>query len=238
MRRCTGTKKKRALQGQGHPHEGHARGHDAADRPERGRVQPRLALPPGPAVRTGVGPAVRPAGERRAEEGADEPGDDRELRLPARATATAGSSAPGEIATIKQGQSLTFVNDDQPANIRHTVTTCAWPCNGPYVGNYPLADGRWDSTTLGYDVIDQGNPNPVAQTPQDLPTGQVRVLLPDPPVDARGVRGRVATRVTRKNWRARALGFGDIAGCAVTVGGQRANRRHRRSRERADGGWG
>ena len=58
---------------------------------------------------------------------------------------TAGSSAPGEIATIKQGQSLAFVNADQPANIRHTVTTCPWPCNGPYVGNYPLADGRWDS---------------------------------------------------------------------------------------------
>ena len=85
---------------------------------------------------------------------------------------TAGSSAPGEIATIKQGESLVFVNADQPANIRHTVTTCPWPCNGPYVGNYPLPDGRWDSTTLGYDVIDQGNPNPRAETPKDLPKGR------------------------------------------------------------------
>jgi polyvinyl alcohol dehydrogenase (cytochrome) len=85
---------------------------------------------------------------------------------------TAGSSAPGEIATIRQGESLVFVNADQPANIRHTVTTCPWPCNGPYVGNYPLADGRWDSDTLGYDLVDGGNPNPRAETPKDLPKGK------------------------------------------------------------------
>lgn len=76
------------------------------------------------------------------------------------------------IPVIKQGERLTFINDDQAANIRHSVTTCAWPCNGKYVGNYPLADGVWDSSTLGYDVIDQGNPNPVAQTPPDLPAGR------------------------------------------------------------------
>jgi polyvinyl alcohol dehydrogenase (cytochrome) len=85
---------------------------------------------------------------------------------------TAGSSAPGEIATIKQGESLVFVNGDQPANIRHSVTTCPWPCNGPYVGNYPLPDGRWDSGTLGYDAVDGGNPNPRAETPKDLPKGK------------------------------------------------------------------
>ena len=76
------------------------------------------------------------------------------------------------IPVIKQGERLTFINDDQAANIRHSVTTCAWPCNGKYVGNYPLADGVWDSSTLGYDLIDQGNPNPVAQTPPDLPAGR------------------------------------------------------------------
>ena len=76
------------------------------------------------------------------------------------------------IPVIKQGERLTFINDDQAANIRHSVTTCAWPCNGRYVGNYPLADGVWDSSTLGYDLIDQGNPNPVAQTPPDLPAGR------------------------------------------------------------------
>ncbi|MDQ3741049.1 MAG: hypothetical protein M3389_08920, partial [Actinomycetota bacterium] len=85
---------------------------------------------------------------------------------------TAGSGAPGEIATIKQGESLTFVNADQTANIRHTVTTCPWPCNGPYVGNYPLADGRWDSGTMGYDPIDGGNPDPHSETPKDLAKGR------------------------------------------------------------------
>jgi plastocyanin len=85
---------------------------------------------------------------------------------------TAGSSDPGDVATIRRGQSLRFVNGDQPANIRHTVTTCPWPCNGPYLGNYPLADGRWDSGTLGRDAIDGGSENPVAETPKDLPTGR------------------------------------------------------------------
>jgi len=73
---------------------------------------------------------------------------------------------------IKQGTSLQFTNADQVAGIRHSVTTCAWPCNGRYVGNYPLADGMWDSTTLGYDPIDGGNPNPVAQTPTTLAVGK------------------------------------------------------------------
>jgi plastocyanin len=73
---------------------------------------------------------------------------------------------------IKEGTSLRFVNEDQAAGIRHTVTTCPWPCNGQYVANYPLADGLWDSTTLGYDPIDGGNPNPVAETPKDLKAGK------------------------------------------------------------------
>jgi polyvinyl alcohol dehydrogenase (cytochrome) len=76
------------------------------------------------------------------------------------------------IPVIKQGERLTFVNDDQAANIRHSVTTCAWPCNGKYTGNYPLADGAWDSGTLGYDLIDGGSPNPVAQTSPELPAGK------------------------------------------------------------------
>jgi plastocyanin len=73
---------------------------------------------------------------------------------------------------VKQGTSLQFLNVDQSAGIRHSVTTCTWPCNGRYVANYPLADGVWDSTTLGYDPIDGGNPNPVAATPPDLKAGK------------------------------------------------------------------
>ena len=37
---------------------------------------------------------------------------------------------------VKKGTSLTFVNEDAALGIRHTVTTCAWPCNGPYVANF------------------------------------------------------------------------------------------------------
>jgi polyvinyl alcohol dehydrogenase (cytochrome) len=81
------------------------------------------------------------------------------------------STAGGKIPSVKQGEKITFVNDDQFANIRHTITTCPWPCNGRYVANYPHADGDWDSDTLGYDPIDGGTPNPMAETPADMKPG-------------------------------------------------------------------
>ncbi|MEA2124997.1 MAG: hypothetical protein QOI80_1779, partial [Solirubrobacteraceae bacterium] len=84
-----------------------------------------------------------------------------------RSSATSG----GAIPSVNQGQQITFVNEDQAANIRHSVTTCPWPCNGRYVANYPHADGVFDSGTLGFDVIDGGSPNPVAKTPADLGPG-------------------------------------------------------------------
>jgi len=86
-----------------------------------------------------------------------------------------GRGAPGDQArppTVKHGSSLQFLNLDQQANIRHSVTTCKYPCNGRYVSNYPWADGRWDSGTLGYDPIDGGTPNPSSSTPTDLPVGK------------------------------------------------------------------
>jgi hypothetical protein len=69
--------------------------------------------------------------------------------------------------TIRQGQSLTFVNDDasplSPGNplfpsaaymgsIFHTVTTCQSPCNLNPGISYPLANGpgRYDSGQLGF----------------------------------------------------------------------------------------
>jgi plastocyanin len=78
----------------------------------------------------------------------------------------------GNPPQVHQGQSLTFYNADQSAGIRHSVTACAWPCNGQYVANYPLADGRWDSGTLGYDAIDGGHANPFASTPPTLGVGK------------------------------------------------------------------
>jgi hypothetical protein len=75
-------------------------------------------------------------------------------------------------ARIPQGSRLTFFNADQLLNIRHSVTTCPWPCNGPYVANYPLPDGVWDSGTLGFDIVDGGSPNPFAATPANLKPGK------------------------------------------------------------------
>jgi hypothetical protein len=82
------------------------------------------------------------------------------------------SGAAGATPRVRQGTSLRFLNVDQALNIRHSATTCRWPCNGPYVANYPLADGVWDSDILGYDIIDGGSPNPVAETRADLPVGR------------------------------------------------------------------
>src|SRR3954454_21464156 len=78
----------------------------------------------------------------------------------------------GRPAIVHQGHSLQFVNLDESANIRHSVTTCAWPCNGPYVSNYPNPDGAYESGTLGFDAVDGGTPDPVAETPKDLPVGK------------------------------------------------------------------
>jgi len=85
---------------------------------------------------------------------------------------TAGSGAGGEIAETTYGKPITFVDLDRSENIRHTITTCRWPCNGPYVGNYPTADGRWNSGTLGYDPIDGGDDVFTVTTPKDLPRGR------------------------------------------------------------------
>jgi plastocyanin len=87
---------------------------------------------------------------------------------------TPGDRAASEptMPVIKRGETLTFYNADQAASIRHTVTTCPWPCNGRYVANYPLADGRWDSGMMGYDAIDKGHMSPIAETPNDLKRGR------------------------------------------------------------------
>ena len=86
------------------------------------------------------------------------------------------SGPAGAPVQVEKGTSLTFVNEDAGLGIRHTVTTCAWPCNGPYVANYPLADGVWDSgiLSLGLDPIDEqiGAPRLSASTPRTLPVGK------------------------------------------------------------------
>jgi hypothetical protein len=60
---------------------------------------------------------------------------------------------------VPRGSKLTFVNGDMAlgGGVRHTVTSCNWPCNGPYVANYPQPNGTFDSGKLGnVDPIDGG----------------------------------------------------------------------------------
>lgn len=77
---------------------------------------------------------------------------------------------------VKQGESITFVSEDVAGNIRHTITSCEWPCNGPYTGNYPQPDGLFDSGKLGnLDYIDGGivgsDTTPIWQSPTTLEPG-------------------------------------------------------------------
>lgn len=82
------------------------------------------------------------------------------------------SGREGAPPRVPEGTPMTFLNLDQLLNIRHTITTCKWPCNGPYVANYPLPDGVWDSDVMGYDLIDGGTLNPLASTPSNLRPGK------------------------------------------------------------------
>lgn len=60
---------------------------------------------------------------------------------------------------VERGTTMTFVNEDVAAGIRHTVTSCEWPCNGPVTANYPQPDGDFDSRRMGnLDPIDGGGP--------------------------------------------------------------------------------
>jgi len=78
---------------------------------------------------------------------------------------------------IKQGQSLTFVNDDNAMNIFHTVTGCSLPCTASTGVHYPLADNS-PSTAFDSGELGTGPPGFTAasgsvtwKTPTDLPPG-------------------------------------------------------------------
>ena len=63
----------------------------------------------------------------------------------------------GRPAQVAQGEKLRFVNDDVAIGVRHSITSCEFPCNGPYVANYPNPDGLFDSGKMGnLDYIDGG----------------------------------------------------------------------------------
>jgi hypothetical protein len=80
--------------------------------------------------------------------------------------------ANGAPPRVHKGKSLMFFNLDGLLLIRHSVSTCAWPCNGPYVTNYPKPDGVWESGTFGVDPLGDGMVLQQAQTPKDLDVGK------------------------------------------------------------------
>ena len=82
-----------------------------------------------------------------------------------------------QVPVVPQGQSLTFVNEDDTSIEWHSITTCRAPCNRSTGISYPLANGgpglQFDSGQLGYGP--KGF-SPAAntvefQTPNTLPQG-------------------------------------------------------------------
>lgn len=65
----------------------------------------------------------------------------------------AGSLGP---PVITRGTPINIYNADIGAYIRHTITSCSLPCDGPYVSNYPLPDGKFDTGYLGYEPTTGG----------------------------------------------------------------------------------
>lgn len=110
----------------------------------------------------------------------DEPACNREVRGEPERVATStiqiqgfdfvpgGLRAPGpadRIPVVEQGQTLTWVNEDVTLGVRHTVTSCRWPCNGPSTQNYPQPSGAFESGKIGnFDPADEG-----MNGPEDLP---------------------------------------------------------------------
>ena len=64
------------------------------------------------------------------------------------------------LPTVSKGTNLEFINEDVVANVRHTFTSCEWPCVGTYVSNFPVPDGgpqSFDTGKIGnLDPIDGG----------------------------------------------------------------------------------
>ncbi|MFN2525916.1 MAG: hypothetical protein ABR505_06590 [Actinomycetota bacterium] len=61
------------------------------------------------------------------------------------------SGSPLGPPVVQKGEVLRFVNEDfAEALVRHSVTSCRAPCNGPYMANYPFHDGRFHSGALGW----------------------------------------------------------------------------------------
>jgi plastocyanin len=82
-----------------------------------------------------------------------------------------------QVPVVPQGQSLSFLNQDDPNVEWHSITTCRAPCNRPTGISYPLANGlpgtQFDSGQLGFGPVG-GSPaaNRLTwETPSNLSTG-------------------------------------------------------------------
>jgi hypothetical protein len=87
--------------------------------------------------------------------------------------------------SVRQGTSLTFVNEDNTATVFHTITACRAPCNkGSGIG-FPLANGRglFDSGELGYGPTLSGNV--LGDTGETIPITPV-IDTPTAKVNCRG----------------------------------------------------
>ena len=74
---------------------------------------------------------------------------------------------------VQPGQTLTFVNQDNPKRIYHSLTSCKAPCNKSTGIAYPIADGpvQFESGTLGTNLpITTAGSNSFT-TPKNLKTG-------------------------------------------------------------------
>lgn len=87
------------------------------------------------------------------------------------------SDGPGKVPVVSAGQSIEFVNQDDPTYEWHSITTCASPCNRSTGIAYPLANGapgiQFDSGQLG---TGPAGLSPAAntltwKTPATLPAG-------------------------------------------------------------------
>ena len=90
----------------------------------------------------------------------------------------------GTLPSVKEGQPLTFINDDAPVGpgIWHSITACKAPCNLETGIAYPLADADipFDSGQLGTQGapttghIDWSTPTTCLRAPTPTSVGSTR----------------------------------------------------------------
>ncbi len=97
----------------------------------------------------------------------------------------------GTLPSVKEGQPLTFINDDSPVGpgIWHSITACKAPCNLETGIAYPIADADipFDSGQLGTARCAHHWSHRLVDTDEPA-SGHLHLLLSDPPVHARCVR--------------------------------------------------